>query len=168
MTRSASNIYVPQGALPTPSARGAADFLRSNENLAGILPLANRMAALQSDCAAALPAMFNACAVLQFTSDRLLLSAPNGALASKLKQQLPKLQDHLIRRGWQVNAILLKVQVGNDFEKPAATKRLALPQQALFSFAALDQTLEKSPRNEALRASIAALLQRHASRNLSR
>lgn len=164
MTRTFRNPNMPQGALPTPSTRGAAEYLRSNENLAGLLPLANRMAALQSDCTAFLPATFQACAVLNFTSDRLLIAAPNGALAAKLKQQLPKLQDHLIRRGWQVNAIRIKVQVGNFFQKVPEPKRLALPAGALASFAELQSVLEPSARNASLLASISALVRRHAAR----
>ena len=69
--------------------RDAADFLQSNDGLAALLPAVARMAALQKDCAALLPAMFDACDVLQYDADQLVLSTPNAALAVKLKQQLP-------------------------------------------------------------------------------
>ena len=161
MTRSSSSTPVQQGTRTAPSVRGAADFLRANEKMSAILPAATRMAALQKDCAAALPAMFNACAVLQFTSDRLLLSTPNAAVAAKLKQQLPKLQDYLIRRGWQVSAIRLKVQAGTNIENSSRPKQLMLPTQALSALGALDSELENSPRNAALKAAIAAMVGRH-------
>jgi len=38
------------------------------------------------------------------------LLVPNGAAAAKLRQLLPALQAHLRSKGWQVNAIRLKVQ----------------------------------------------------------
>ena len=75
------------------------------------MPAVTRMAALQKDCAKLLPSMFEACDVLQYDADQLVLSTPNAALAAKLKQQLPKLQAHLVKSGWQVNVIRIKVQV---------------------------------------------------------
>src|SRR5450631_2560924 len=161
MTRPSSSTPAQQGARTAPSAKGAADFLRANEKMAAILPAATRMAALQKDCAAALPAMFNACAVLQFASDQLVIATPNAAVAAKLKQQLPKLQDFLIKRGWQVSAIRLKVQAGRNLENSSAPKQLMLPAQALSALFALDGELEISPRNAALKAAIAAMLGRH-------
>ncbi|MBS0307872.1 MAG: hypothetical protein JSS58_02770, partial [Proteobacteria bacterium] len=77
-----------------------------------LLPTVTRMAALQKSCETALPVLFESCSVVQYDADQLVLACPNAALASKLKQQLPKLQCDLIRQGWQVNAIRLKVQVG--------------------------------------------------------
>ncbi len=105
--------------------------------------------------------MFDACAVLQFESNQLVLAIPNAALATKLKQQLPKLQDGLLKRGWQVNAIRLKVQVSNLIEKTSAPKKISLPMQAISALADLDQGLENSPRNEALKMAISAMLKRH-------
>jgi len=40
-------------------------------------------------------------------------------------------------------------------------KQLRLPQQAVSALAELNDTLENSPRNEALRAAIAAMVGRH-------
>lgn len=145
----------------TRSAQGAADYLRADDKMASILPTVARMIALQKDCAAILPEMFKACAVLQFDSDQLTLSIPNAALAAKLKQKLPKLQDALLQRGWQVSAVRLKVQVGNTLEKPVAYKQLQLPTQAVSALAALNNELEESPRNAALRAAIDAMIRRH-------
>lgn len=145
----------------TRTAQGATDYLRANEKMASLLPTVARMIALQKDCAAILPEMFNACTVLQFDSDQLTLSIPNAALAAKLKQKLPKLQDSLLQHGWQVNVIRLKVQVSNTLEKYVATKQLLLSDQAVSSLAALHNALEKSPRNAALKAAIDAMIRRH-------
>ena len=145
----------------TRSAQGATDYLRANDKMASLLPTVARMIALQKDCAAILPEMFNACAVLQFDSDQLTLSTPNAALAAKLKQKLPKLQDALLQRGWQVNAIRLKVQVSNVAEKVIYSKQLQLPMQAVSALATLNNTLEDSPRNATLRAAIDVMIKRH-------
>ncbi|MEC5215832.1 hypothetical protein RCH09_000766 [Actimicrobium sp. GrIS 1.19] len=128
--------------------------------MAALLPSVTRMMALQNDCAASLPSMFSACGVLQFESGQLVLSTPNAALASKLKQQLPKLQDGLQKCGWQVNAIRLKVQVGPPLEKPAPVKQLKLPDPAISALTELETLLENSPRNATLLAAIHALVKR--------
>lgn len=145
----------------TRSAQGASDYLRAHDKMASLLPTVARMIALQKDCAAILPEMFKACAVLQFDSDQLTLSIPNAALAAKLKQKLPKLQDALLQRGWQVSAVRLKVQVSNTLERPVAYKQLQLPTQAVSALAELNNELEESPRNAALRAAIDAMIRRH-------
>lgn len=141
-------------------AQGAADFLRAHDKMAAILPGVTRMVALQKACAVALPAMFDACAVVQFDSHQLVLSTPNAALASKLKQQLPKLQESLLGQGWQVNAIRLKVQVARA--NPRATRAAPpdLPPIATSAFAALGAALPDSPRNQALKAAIDTMVRK--------
>ncbi|MDB5762700.1 MAG: hypothetical protein JWQ21_1695 [Herminiimonas sp.] len=129
--------------------------------MASLLPTVARMTALQKDCAAILPDMFNACAVLQFESDHLVFSIPNAALAAKLKQKLPNLQVALLKRGWQVSSIRLKVQVGQHVEKSIPSRQLKLPAQALSALEALGDTLEESPRNAALKAAIRIFTSRH-------
>jgi hypothetical protein len=161
MMRSSSFIPYRPSVRPAKKAMGAADFLHSHEKLAALLPTVTRMVALQKDCAALLPAMFDSCAVLLFEAGQLVLSTPSAALAAKLKQQLPKLQAGLLQRGWQISAIRLKVQVGKAVEKLTTTKQLTLPQQAVAALAELDRTLENSPRNEALKTALAAMVRRH-------
>jgi hypothetical protein len=143
------------------SSRGVADYLRVHDKMASLLPTVTRMAALQQDCATLLPTIFESSAVVQYESNQLVLSVPNAALASKLKQQLPKLQDGLLKRGWQVSAIRLKLQPGNLFQKVTPVKQLNLSTQALSALAELNTTLEDSPQNEALRSAIARMVNRH-------
>lgn len=140
---------------------GVTEFLRTHERLAALLPAVARIATLQKECSAILPALFDACSVMQFESGNLVLSAPNAALATKLKQQLPKLQDHLVKRGWQVSAIRIKVQVGKIVEKKPQAKQLALPAQALSALDSLNSALEDSTQNQALKNALAAMLERH-------
>jgi hypothetical protein len=161
MTRSSSFNRYQQGAQAARTAKGVADFLRTHDKMSALLPTVTRMAALQKDCAAALPAMFDACSVLQFESDQLTLATPNAAIAAKLKQQLPKLQGHLLKCGWQVSAIRLKVQVSNIQEKVNVSKSLTLPLQAISALATLGEELEETPRNAALKKAIGVMLRRH-------
>lgn len=161
-----SSSYIPnqrsaRAAQPARAPLDAVDFLRVHDKMAALMPAVTRMAALQADCAAALPAMFEACAVLQFESGQLVLSTPNAALAAKLKQQLPKLQEALQKRGWQVDAIRLKMQLVQTLQKARPVKQLTLPQQARSALAVLANALEDSPRNAALKAALDAMARRN-------
>lgn len=139
---------------------GAADYLRTHDRLAGLLSVAERLAALQRDCTSLLPTVFGACHVLHLNEGQLMLAVPNAGLAAKLRQQLPKLQDGLVKRGWQVNGIRLKVQAGKISEKTRPVKQLVMPAPARQAFSELDQALEDSPGNQALKAALRTLLER--------
>ncbi len=141
-------------------ALGATDFLRANERMASLLPTAMRMASLQTDCAAALPAMFNSVEILQFQDGELVLATPSSAVAAKLKQQVPKLQAALQQRGWQVTTIRLKVQVGKSIPPVVHTHQLVLPERAVSAFAELGDTLEATAQNQALIAAVRAMANR--------
>jgi len=132
--------------------------------MATLLPAVARMAALQKDCAALLPALFETCSVMQYEAGQLVLATPNNALAAKLKQQLTKLQSGLSNRGWQVSAIKIKVQVGKIYEKATLKKQIALPSQALSALETLNRSLESSPGNAALKTAISTMLKRHHNR----
>lgn len=146
------------------STQGVVDFLRAHDRMATLLPAVARMASLQKDCAAVLPVLFETCSVMQYEAGQLVLATPNNALAAKLKQQLTKLQDGLLNRGWQVSAIKIKVQVGKISEKTTKSKQIALPSQALGALETLNKSLESSPGNAALKAAISTMLKRHHSR----
>ncbi|MBI3284058.1 MAG: DUF721 domain-containing protein [Burkholderiales bacterium] len=153
-------INIKRGRKP-PGATGIAAFLSSNDKISPLLPTLRRNAKLQKDCGAILPPIFASCEVMQLAEGQLTLSAPNAALATKLKQQCPKLQENLQERGWQINAIRIKVQVRRTVEKAAPEKQLALPGRALQAFDTLEHTLEDTPQNAALRAALQRLVRRH-------
>jgi len=78
---------------------------------------------------------------------------PNAALATRLRQMLPKLQEGLREKGWPVEGIRLKVQLlppepVRPIHKPVTHD---LPRDAVSSFAALAASLEDSPLKDALR-----------------
>lgn len=159
--RPSSFIPFQQTATASPSAKGAADFLRAHDKMAALLPAVTRMATLQKDCANLLPAMFAHCAVLQFETGQLVLSVPNAALATRLKQQLPKLQEQLLQRGWQVSAIRLKVQVSKIPAKSTTSSKPTLPALAVSAFEELADALDDSPRNQALKRAVQTMARHH-------
>lgn len=148
-------------AKPASSVTAVTDFLRMHDKMATFLPAITRLAALQKECSAILPALFDTCSVMQFESSQLTVGMPNAALAAKLKQQLPKLQEGLLKRGWQVNAIRIKVQVSKLSEKTSKQKQLVLPSQAMSALASLKESLENSSGNQALKEALARMLKRH-------
>ncbi|WP_332851353.1 DciA family protein [Duganella sp. S19_KUP01_CR8] len=137
---------------------GATDFLRRDDKMAALLPAIQRMASLQKDCAAALPAMFKYCEILAFEDGQLILSLPNAALAAKLKQQLPKLQDTLAQRGWQVHGVKLKVLMTKPAEIKEQMRSLSLTEAAVTAFDELGDTLEATPQNATLIAALKAMV----------
>jgi hypothetical protein len=166
MSSSSSSPYPPKrpgGGKFSRTARGVTDFLQKHDKLGMLLPTLERLGTLERACTAALPGLFETCSVLQLEAGQLVLGAPNAALASKLKQQLPKLQNVLQKQGWQVNAIRLKVQVGKIQEKSIASKQIVLSNRALAAFAALEGELEPSARNAELKAALQTMLNRHRS-----
>lgn len=136
---------------------GATDFLRRDEKLARLMPAAMRMASLQQDCAAALPAMFANCDILSFEQGRMVLAVPSSAFAAKLKQQIPKLQLALHKRGWQVEDIRLKVQVTRSMPPKVEMRQLSLPPTAVKAFEELGENLPDTPQNATLIAALKAL-----------
>lgn len=140
-------------------------FLTRNDRISPLLPTIRRNAKLQKECAAILTGLFAQCEVLQLSEEQLTISTPNAAIASKLKQQLPKLQTQLQQRGWQINAIRIKVQVKKVVEKPPITKQLVLSDPAISAFGHLGNTLEDTPQNEALKTALKRLVMRHRPSN---
>jgi hypothetical protein len=154
-------MHIKRGR-PVPGTSGAADFLRIHDKISPLLPTIQRNLSLQKDCMALLPFMFETCEVMQLSDGMLSLSAPNAALATKLKQQCPKLQAGLQERGWQINAIRIKVQVRRVIAKAPPPKQLALPGKALQAFTELQNSMEKSSRNDGLNQAIARLIEHHS------
>ena len=120
--------------------------------MAGLLPTLEKMAALQTDAERLLPGVFNACRVLQLQEGQLHIAVPNAALATRLRQMLPKLQAGLRDKAWPVDGIRIKVQMMSGEnrapDRPAA--QAVLPSQAVQAFADLARSLEASPLRDAL------------------
>jgi len=162
--------YVPSMQQPPPkrpvhifgtknrqTSHAATDFLRSNDRLASLMPAITRMARLQADCAAALPAVFHNCDVLSFQEGVLILAVPSSALAARLKQLLPKLQATLVARGWQVESTRIKLQVTRALPDKPEMRTLELPPRAVQAFEELAQSLPETKQNRDLVAALRAL-----------
>ena len=140
----------------------ATDFLRSNDRLAALMPTALRMGNLQRDVKAILPPMYAGCDVLSFQEATLTLAVPSSAVAAKLKQQVPKLQAGLQKKGWQVDNVRIKIQMRPNVpvrEEPKPST-LTLPPTAVEAFEQLGETLPETQQNAALIAAIRRLAER--------
>lgn len=155
--------YSPSRRTSSPTfARGAADFLHSHEKMAAIVPAVSRLVALRKDCAAILPSVFEYCNVMQHESDQLVLGVPNAAFASRLKQQLPQLRSALLKRGWKIDTIRIKVQLPQDRNEAARPdKQLALSSPALAAFTELSSSLDRNKATAGLHEAVARLIARH-------
>jgi hypothetical protein len=128
--------------------------------MAALLPAAMRMASLQQDVAAALPAVAAACAVISCEEGLLVLAVPNAAVATRLKQQVQGLVAKLQQRGWQVQTVRLKVQVTQPPAPEYVVRQLSMPDTAVDAFAELGETLERTPANAPLIAALERLAAR--------
>ena len=137
----------------------ATEFLRLNNKLASLLPAVTRMAKLQTDCARVLPDAFKSCQIVSFEAGVLVLSVPNASVGAKLKQQVPKLKASLLKDGWNIDDVRLKVQMMKAMSTPPVEKRqLVIPEVGVESFEELSRTLEPSKQNETLIAALRNLV----------
>ena len=161
MSRSTPNFTPFRRPNARSDAKEAVDFLQSHDKVGGLLPTAARLGQLQQACERLQPTAFAACRVIHVSDGQLQIAVPNAALATRLRQQLPKLLGGLREKGWPIEDIRLKVQVmpAQLPEAPRPPKR-PMPGIALTSFASLQESLDQDPRNAPLREALQALLQR--------
>jgi hypothetical protein len=127
-----------------------------------ILPTALRLIDIEQHlCDLLPPALRGAVDVCQLHDGELALSVQSAALASKLRQALPRLQEGLIGRGWKVSSILLTVQPARSAYKsgiyPQSRGSKGIPHPALEAWSGL---LRKMPDGELSRA-VEKLLEHH-------
>jgi hypothetical protein len=144
------------------TAFGVTDFLRGSDKLAAMLPAAMRAGNLQKDVRLILPPMYAHCEVLSLQEGTLSLAVPSSAVAAKLKQQVPKLQTSLQKKGWSVDAVRIKIQVGRALPAQDQQKRssLVMPATAVTAFEELGNALPDSKQNAALIAAIRRLAEK--------
>ncbi len=157
MVRNPPNFTPARRPGQAPKTRDVSEFLKSSDKLAELLPAAQRVGQLQADCERLLPTLFATCRALQVRDGQLQVAVPNAALATRLRQVLPKLQSDLRAKGWAIEGIKLKVQPMPDEPQRPSGKRAdhELPGGAVSSFAELANSLEDSPLREALQALVA-------------
>ena len=154
MSRNHPNFTPARPPTNRPTTREATSFLRSDEVMAALLPTLEKMAALEADARRLLPGVFSMCRVQQLREGQLHIAVPNAALATRIRQMLPKLQAGLREKGWPVDGIRIKVQMmsGEDRVTHRPTAQASLPTHAVQAFAGLAQSLEAGPLRDALQS----------------
>ncbi len=137
------------------------DFLKRHEGAAGLLPAAERIARLESDLFAAMPASLRAdCAVTDVDDATVVLRVASASVAAKLRQTLPRLRDALVARGWHVDGIRVRVKprpsLADDAPGWKSPVQPSISATGLDAFESLGQGLEDTP----LRAAIDRLVRR--------
>ena len=98
MAKFAPNFTPMRRSEQRTSSRELLEYLRSDDKLGSLLPTVEQVVQLQAACEQQLPSLFNSCQVMQLREGTLHISAPNAALATRLRQVLPKLQQGLRER----------------------------------------------------------------------
>jgi hypothetical protein len=136
-------------------------YLKTNDKISPLLPTIQRNLRLQRECETILPTLFKYCEILGLANEELVLATQNASIASKLKQQVPKLQYQLESKGWSVRSVKIKVQVHRKVEKAVPVKTAVLSNTAVSAFAELERSLEKTVSNEGLKLALHRLLKRN-------
>lgn len=140
------------------SSHPAHSFLSTAPNLQALLQQAEKLLALQAAWNEAAPKPLAAASVAgAMRGQTLIVYARNGAVAAKLQQLAPSLLEKIQKRGIEVTAIRVDVQI----ESPPPGKKqkdLTVSQNALASLTQLEQNLADSPLKNALRT----LIRRHS------
>lgn len=90
------------------------------------------------------------CRVGRIDEDVLTLYADNGAVASKLNQQLPTLVEKIQKRGGKINGIRIDVQVNLPLTRGQAAQKSPLSAAACLELKNLSANLPDSPLKLAL------------------
>ena len=140
------------------TAHLANSFLSAAPDLQSLLQQAENLLLLQKTWNEIVPkALAGASKVGVVRQQTLIIYANNGAVAGKLRQLVPSLLEKIQKRGVEVTAIRVDVQVETlpPGKKP---KDLAVSDNALISLENLENSLTESPLKNALHT----LIQRHS------
>jgi hypothetical protein len=103
---------------------------------------------------AAPPELAPLCQGVAWSDSILVVGVPHSAAATRLRMAAPAILSALQAAGWHATAILPRVQVNLNLEKPRKTKQLHIPYSAQKAFAELAKTLD----DDGLRQAIQTLL----------
>jgi hypothetical protein len=120
-----------------------------------LLPTLERLARLQDDLSACLPETIKRrVKVVSLSDDSLAVAVGSAALATKLRQTVPRIEAGLAARGWKVNAIQIRVQPETNLDNSTSyrkkPKSAVVSSQASQSLAALSEQLEDGPLKQAI------------------
>ena len=140
------------------STHPAHSFLNAAPNLQALLQQAQKLRVLQKAWDEVVPKpLATASSVGAVRQQTLIVFASNGAVAAKLRQLAPSLLEKIQKRGTEVTAIRVDVQV-EVLPLDKKPKDLMVSHNALNSLEKLEQSLDDSPLKNALHA----LIRRHS------
>lgn len=93
----------------------------------------------------------------------LTLGAPNAAVAARLKQKLPSLQERLAQSGWGIDAMRVKVQMKPPSIDAPVPRKKSLSRQAVSSLTELQQQIAGTGNSE-LAEALASMIAHHKER----
>jgi len=131
-------------------------LLASDPDLQPVVAKAREIAALEALCRGFLPPVLASQVRAVIPKDRgLVVVAAHSAAAAKLKLLSESLSEFLMRQGWKVNSVSIRVQpIRAESEVCATHKKIALSPSGLAALESLCKRLADSPAREALRALI--------------
>lgn len=139
-------------------AHPAHSFLNAAPNLQALLQQAQKLLALQLAWNEVAPKPLAAASrVGALRQQTLIVYANNGAIAGKLRQLVPSLLEKIQKRGVEITAIRVDVQV-EALPPGKKPKDLTVSHNALSSLEKLERSLADSPLKNALHT----LIQRHS------
>lgn len=137
-------------------------FIDTSPALHNLTQQAQRLMALQNTLNSLAPQpLAQFCSVASFENNVLVIYTDNGAIASKLKQQLPTLLAKFQQRKIEVTSIRVEVQAQPLHTNHIKIKEIALSSGGIESLERLADYLEDSP----LKSALAAMLARHTKKN---
>ncbi|MGN0917955.1 MAG: DciA family protein [Oxalobacter sp.] len=135
------------------------DYLNGQAHIDRLLKTAQQYAAIKEDCKRLMPLWFGQCRILRLEDGVLSISAPNQALAARIRQSRSLLLHGLKSRGWEISQIRPKVSLDfptTDRKPLVQTRRFS--KKARASFEALYRKLEEDGSQSDLRDSLKKLL----------
>lgn len=141
------------------STQPAHSFLGTAPNLQTLLQQAQKLQALQKVWDEIAPRPLAAASTVgAMHLQTLIVYASNGAVAAKLRQLVPSLLEKTRKRGFEVTAIRIDVQVEPLFPVIRRARHPTLNVCALNSLSQLEQNLDASP----LKSALQKLIRRHS------
>ena len=137
------------GSKPNSGFKPIRALMRDNEVIAPIHDRLQRISRLQHSFADALPPGLNtSCRVAAVEGSTLIIAAANGAVATKLKQMLPRLLEKFRQNKKQEQEVtVISILVQPDFFRPDPAPRTGPPREPMPStmLAELAESLDESP-----------------------
>jgi hypothetical protein len=134
-------------------------FLAQPDGIASLMPQARRLLELRRTFAAILPQeLAHSCSIANYRQGKIVVFAPNGAVAAKLHLLRPTLLDRLSKRGVEITGLDIRVQP-HPSSHQYIEKSNKITQRAAEE---LDRLHEQLPDSE-LKVAIARMLRRNRS-----